>query len=1510
LPATFPEQIQSATPDSPLNTSSFGGSDCPHCHPAEISVRLNSFFAGTVFGGYPFADRVRKTVTVPLIEHLPPEPVADPLIEQRWTELCEDFRKAALEGDDSLQQILFAQIVDLAVNRLNLRGSFDELEKSREILRALETQKERSDDYFHSTLACHAATADIGMGLLSLQELMRLVDEQKNVVAARERIRSESLDKLENDLLFILEEAGAGMPFDDGLPPEKTLSPTAASMFGDIFKSLNDYERARKYYNLAAISPVQTATGAVWYRLQALQIDVMEGDKEKIKGAVLEIEQIRDGLTNLLLLTYGSVIDEAVKPEGEGNVVGMDLEGGIPVPAGTPEQVHQIDAMSWGVLYDAYNHLEENGKMEALEEERRLMVRGRIGEADVFESLLHVQNFERVTLNKTVRGGAIERALREDGLFAALDVHKTLTKDLRDIQVLIDSNMKQERGDPLFEGLAALYWTIYFNGYFSMDLPQKALKSLNENIIMARNAFDDVPLADTHIIEYKLSELRGLAPHIFNDDGTLNPDVDMSDTPEGKEAADRLMTAYWRSNDTAREIGLPVGTAVAGFILASIFSEGLLIPVLVGMAAGGGGSLLNREINEASASEQYRQALATGLTQITDREARANRNTWYLMEGMNAIFNATLMAPMFSVWGRAGIAAAESGLGRGLTWLAAQGGSRALASSAWRPLGVAANAAKGAYQGIKTASGWFWKLPVGTRLRLAGALPAAADYGFINGGGDLVSWDGQLDHWYGYAGLAGLASEGGYQLFSRTWRPSFASAVQNSAFRRGLIRAGADAAAFDYYILDDDYNLIDFGAPRNTPFEEHAFDEQFAIDTLIGNGGLILIGGDWLAQEIRTMSWFERSLLAAGAGGIVYDVSENGEFDSPVGGIGGSVLVADLSYRLMNVDPVGSLAFLPFRILGEWTVQAMHDVPIQAPDPQRLMSSTLESAFMLMVVKGIYQGNHYWYTFPLGRFIASAGSRLPVVRNLRSIQDMGLYSFLGGNKSSIDGWTNGVRVKPLSTRSTGNGNGRSVEINYRLRGDKAWNGLAEGSADVHLRVVSEAGFAPRFFANGEHVDASFMASHGYIWRGGNLYEFQPIRSGYIEIGGSRMTAQQIRGLTDEARARTFSELKQKGWRISGSHFERWWIERPYHPEILLERPPQMSTAQFKVFESSLNVNGETVPVWLKFSRRTITADEVSLGGRRFVLWRGQREKPQFTFWGVMMQGPPVIGSAYASNYLIFHHVARGDPEYQPLQRMALYVPTVFFTWPVVQAPLGLDTWRARITGTAFGQFFLMGANWLYPSYRNTAPGQETLYELLDAGGSIDRPWYHPNSDNAFDSMDRIVTSLNPGFWGPAHGCLYEIEEAAMQNLITGLDCRMDMARGTQLGNSDDCIMLPEATQQQIRRLDPDVDMETMKKRFDAWSSLFREKIEEERAADLSERERRVLIMLGAWFKYIKGEYSGDETISSIEEVCREYKWFFEQIPALRTEREWEDFISQVNSGKAEISDFYFDPRLR
>ncbi len=1503
--------------------------------------------------------------------------VPDAAMGARWDEKLASFHEAVSSGDPDLQDMLFRELVDVAIRRYHLENSYGDLEESRAVLVFLKNQLSESESFYFSTNACHAGTRDAALYLRAPSEIMGLIDRQKEVIAAQDGIRNEALNLLENDLLDAL--AGLDeMPVEDGLPQEMTLSPAAASIFGDIFKSLADMERAQKYYNIAAINPLQTATGAVWYRIRALEIDVRSEDESKRKEAVKEIESLRAGLSDLLFAIYDERITEEARSSISEDTVSVNLEDNVPrVSAGTEDQVYEIDALAWGVLYDAYVKAGDDGKLHELEEDRRGMVRGRIGEAGELESLLQVDNMDRVALLKTVHKGSIEQALRSEDQRAAGRVQRQLIEDLRDVYALINPNMERRRGDPIFEGFARLNWRTFFGGYAARDLPQTALYYLADFMVKSSasdecvnmddgpqlceppadapqeypeiymNALDDdldqaqdcrncaapydeyydrsgdrlsgaapwfydeydrvVGFGDTNFIESELAHLRENAPQVFFADGTLNPDVDVEDT----EAADRVMSAYWRSNDTLREVGLPASAAIGCFAIATIFAETLVVPTIAAVVCGGGASLANREINESNASDQYWQARNTGIAQITPREAKGNKGVWYFTEGMNTIFNAAMLGPATSVWGRAGLEALKKGIARGSGWLAGEAGVRALLRAAAGPLETVSRAALGIGRAAETAGQWYWKLPVGTRLRMAGLLPAGIDYGFVNRDGNLVSWDGKLDHWYGYAGLTAAASEAGYQLFSRTWQPAFAEAVAASSLRSGIARLGADMAASDYYLVkknqNGEYEFVDFNGPRSTSLEEHAFESQFGIDTYLGAGGLLLASGDWMQNEIRMMSWLERTLATAGAGGVIYDIADDGHLNSAAGGIGGSIIASEVCYRALNVNALGSMAFLPFRILGEWTVQAMQDVPIQAPDPVRLISSTAESAFMLMVVKGLYQGNHYWNTFPLGRNLAAASSELPVLRYLRSIQNLGRYSMFGGNKASLDGWSGGIRTRPL--RSMANG-----DVVYKLRGDKHWNGFAENNEDLILRVAAQpGGAAPKFFFNEMQVTENFLLEHGYFYRNGAIFEFQPLRNGHLYLGGRKMTAHEIRNLNDGARSRVVSELRENGWRMTGNHFERYWIERPYHPEVLLERPQgRLSTPEYKIVESSVRLNGDTVPVWLKFSRRTIMADEALVGGRKIVTWTGQREQPHFTPWGVAIQGPPVIGSAYATNYLLFHRVARGDPEYQPLSRLALYVPTVYFTWPVIQAPLGLDTAQARLTGTLFGQFFLMGSAWLYPPYRNTAPGQQTLYDLLDAGGTIDRPWYHPNSDNAFDSFGRIATSFSPGFWGSTQGSFFEIENPAMDNLRIGLDCRMDLANDIDFGDSRSCISLPDSTQDQIRMLEHDVDMEIMKKRLDAWAKLFESKMGEERGDDLSERERRLLIMLGAWFKHMLNDNERYEPVlENIRRVraSQQYAWFFDLIPTLTTDSEWEDFVKQVNGGRARASDFYFDPHM-
>ena len=413
-----------------------------------------------------------------------PEPLTpDPAMGERWNEKLAAFKEAADSGDLELQEFLFRELIDIAIKRYGLQNSYQDLEASRGILKRLENEWSESDHFFSSTAACHAGTRDAGLYLRTPSELLHLIGGQREVIAAKEEIRSEALNSLETDLLYALQEID-GMPVEDEMPPEMTLSPLAASLFGDIFKSLSDLERAQKYYNVAAISPMQTATGAVWYRIRALEIDLHSEDEAQIKKAAEEIEALRAGLTDLLFTIYDEqIMQEATAGLSDGTI-GINLEGENPsIPAGTEEQIHEIDALAWGVLYDAYAQLADEKKLQEMEEERRQVVLGRIGKASPLEAMLHVDNMDRVALFKTVHQGLIEQALRSDGQGAARNKQQELIGDLNDIYHLISPHMERHAGDPLFEGFARLNWKAFFGGYVARDLPQTALYYLNDFVI-------------------------------------------------------------------------------------------------------------------------------------------------------------------------------------------------------------------------------------------------------------------------------------------------------------------------------------------------------------------------------------------------------------------------------------------------------------------------------------------------------------------------------------------------------------------------------------------------------------------------------------------------------------------------------------------------------------------------------------------------------------------------------------------------------------------------------------------------------------------------------------------------------------------------------------------------------------------------------------------------------------------------------------------------------------------
>jgi len=1521
-----------------------------------------------------------------VVEEMPKPKPPDPALGRKWDEARKAFLKSVKKGDHQMQEKAFAELVNIAILRHHLDDAQEVLEKSRALKRHMEERagdaKKREFELLFNAynadplLDAFNRTKEYGLRLELKLFNSDTIRQQENVIAEREKIRQQSLAALENDLHLALSDVEEKMPIRDGLPREMTLSPMAASLFADIFRSLRDFERAKKYYNAASFNPMQPVAGTAWYRLQALEMDILSKDQKKIKEAIKEIEQIRADLTQLLFLSYDQALNHQESEDTQFPEIPL-----LTPQVGRPEQVHEVDALSWGILYNAYLKVDGDNKIKLaeLDNERRKMVKGRINNATALEARLHLQNLEKMSFVKTVKGGEIEQILRTNGQDESRKAHQDLMNDVFDIEQMVKPHMKLQKGDLYFERFAEVYWRAFFDGYFVRDLPLKAVHLLDEYIIKPRDSMGPVALAEADSVKAHISHLRNVAPQLFTSAGRLDATVDLSETTEGKQAAERVMAAYWKSPDTIREMGLPFGAGVACFAIATPFVETVVVPILAAFACAGGGSLLNREINEIKASEQYHQAAITGISNVTEKEARINRKVWYLSEGMNNVFNAAVFAPMASLWGRVGVAAAKEGILKAGTGLAAKAGGQALLrTAAEQPLKSAGNILKDVGGAIAKGGGWYWKLPIGTRLRLAGLGAAGVDYFFVDRNGNINLFyvndygivipgvkDRRLDHWWGYAGLAAGMSEGGYQLFRKSWRNSFKELIDSSVIRRGAVRLGADAIAADYYLIKKDADskfgieFVDFGAPRDTLIQKYAFEKQFdAFDTPVGIGGLVLFGGNWLKHEWKEMSSADKLVMSGGFTPFAADLLDNGNLDSWYGGVGGSVFIAALGYRLLNVNVYGSMTFLPFKLSYEYLMQVQQDVPPQAPDPKRMMSSTAESIFMMMLVQGTYQGGHYWNTFPLGKNMYAGSERIPVLKNLRCIQDLGRYSFLGNQdivvpgspvmlistgSPAIERWATGsvvksVNVKKINGKSKG---GKAREINYRLRGDKLWDGLAKEHSDVKLRIVEQfketsngkpgkmggqdvyLPFPPalskgtaesvtlqqavrnsqvkatEFYINGKPVGREFLEKHGFAWQDGKLWEFKPIRKGTIRIKGRRMTVDEIKSLNDGARSKAIHDIKEQGWRIIGNHFERNWIEHPYHPEVLLQKPAgPLETARYKIIESSIKVDGKEIPVWLKFSRRTVSSEEVIVGGKEKILWTGQREKPRFTLTGIGMQFLPVLAEAGLTNFVIFRRTSSGDPIYQPLQRVWNYGPTVLFTWPVIQARSGLDSPKGRALGALIGYGPNLMGNWIFPSYRNTAPGQVSMYNHLDKG----------DADKSFRSFGRIVTSLNPMPWGPAYGTSFEIEPKAMDNLLDGLDCRMDLAKGADFGKSNKCISLPPATQRQIIRTEKDLQNK-MKGRFDTWAKAFHDKMETERKSDLSERERRLLIVMGAWFKSLiyNPEYNekGDETLSAVKEVVKEYQWFFDKLPPkLTSEQNWKDFISQVNAGRSNASNFY------
>ncbi|MBI4125088.1 MAG: hypothetical protein HY466_04055 [Deltaproteobacteria bacterium] len=400
--------------------------------------------------------------------------------------------------------------------------------------------------------------------------------------------------------------------------------PLMFGVAGDYLEALGDQERAKGYFERAA-RQTETAAHHLWYRLKSIE----QTPPEKLDAHKEILEEIRSALPQL------AIAIETVPLE----------DGYVSAPAeeafGTKDQLHTLDALSWGLLHDALlaGDKPDLEAVEHLEEERRALAKARVKETSPLEARLHLKNMIRSAALATMPNGTIETALRSESREQAESQLDQLQKDVRVIEKMVHSHRSATGNDPFSEGLADLNWRLHFDGPLSLDRPQEALRQLAQEVIPEYRY--------NKTTAWHLEALQKQFPHLFNEEGALKPQVNMLNTELGKLAAARTRSAYWISNNTTREIAAPlgggVGGAAAGFAIANL--PGAMVGGGIGAVLGLGGNTVYN-INTPEAREAYRQSLKTGLSRVSERRAYLNKTLWGWSAGFAALGGVFWASPV------------------------------------------------------------------------------------------------------------------------------------------------------------------------------------------------------------------------------------------------------------------------------------------------------------------------------------------------------------------------------------------------------------------------------------------------------------------------------------------------------------------------------------------------------------------------------------------------------------------------------------------------------------------------------------------------------------------------------------------------------------------------------------------------------------------------------------------------------------------------------------------------
>ena len=784
-----------------------------------------------------------------------------------------------------------------------------------------------------------------------------------------------------------------------------------------------------------------------------------------------------------------------------------------------------------------------------------------------------------------------------------------------------------------------------------------------------------------------------------------------------------------------------------------------------------------------------------------------------------------------------------------------------------------------------------------------------------------------------------------------------------------------------------------------------------------------------------------RGRMAIGSTMVAADFIEDGELNKwYLGGLGGSLLMNEAGSIMLQVDAWGSLVATGFRAGTEWIMQWQQDVPIHEPDAKRLMWASAESALMRFPPKMYVMGKTYLRDFPLGKRLIkfhdwmNNPSRVAPIKALggkmRSIEHINGKPplLMEGNKQY-----QAVRV-PVDQH-------KSIKLEYGLNREKLekpvlmyvvkqkvspgfirdkLEGWGVNLKDTKVRLKGKIG--NRVY-NGEEISVSdisagkdfhaLLKNNGYFVNNKNLWKLELQYRGVVRAGinNSTVTGEDIAMMDAGKKADTLRQLRSEGIHYDAKTKQLFWrkIKDPNAPKILSSHGNYKGDAVSTDANKIVNIpfkygrEGKDSKIMVLSEREMVPIEKAEVGGTLLTIWKGPKRKPHLR-WAIPIQSAAMIGTSVATQKYIFQKAMDGD-DYQVWERGFNYGFSELITHPIVQWPLGYDTFWAQMWGRSIGTFVHMLGNKMFPVYLNTWPGYETFNQRLDGGpGPLDElkswakgkkplawvsslgatQWVKNAGNTAIDyvsppekrvPVDALGTWTNTmSSWSPfnvlcastdATECfedrgisVFRRTEECEREILSGSKaassescqslplktmssvedqarkweearraeerCMGDLAFGKSSKSSKSCMELPPKTvailEQNVEELKSMREkaqqmkasgLDMLERRANALAKNFEEWMERERKGDLSTKERRALVLMGAHMKATLKEVSakGEEVASryySWAQLIKKYdEVLFSKIPELATEGQWKDFTRDVNRGCAKVLDFHY-----